>query len=361
MAGDAEAAPEIAALLDDSDVVFRRKAAELLFDLKREETAAALGLSLARDDDPAVRAFCALALTRLGRSVPRTLELLEGNDETWRRLAALALAENGDGRGAAVLVSWWQTETPSFERARELISAMVRVKAKAAVPLLLDSLDDVRLRPYVAEALGALGQRSARIPLRERFAAERHENARIAMGEALVRLGAGADLVGPLVRFLGTPDPLPNGLDLALRAGILSRVGGPDAEQLRQLRAPGEAVALQVVVPPGGNGRGRRLLVRTRLRDGHIGQIRVAIEQRHVLTLGVTEPGPTEQVTTLPPELGAGPAVLRLSVMPSHEVAVDAIAVVPLSDELPPPPPEPWRTPDKEPSPRSPVAQVPAR
>jgi arylsulfatase A-like enzyme len=361
MAGDGDAAPEIAALLDDIDVVFRRKAAELLFDLKREETAAELRLSLARDDDAGVRAFCALALTRLGQTVPRTIELFEGTEEPWRRLAALALAENGDGRGAAVLVSWWQTETPSFERARELLSAMARIKAKAAVPLLVRSLDDIRLRPYVAGALGAIGQRSARIPLAERFAAERHQNTRTALVEALVRLGASAELVGPLVRFLGTPDPLPNGLDLAIRAGVLSRVGGPNEQDLRRLQTPSEAVALRVVVPPGGNGSGRRLIVRAHLQEGQTGQIRVEIELRHTVTLEVTQPAPTEQVTTLPPELGTGPSALRLEVAPSREVAIDAIAVVPLSDELPPPLPEPWHPPGQEPLQRSPVARIPAR
>ena len=66
LAGDGEAAREIAALLDDSDVTFRRKAAELLFDLKRKEAAPELRLALSRDEDDIVRRFSALALTRLG-------------------------------------------------------------------------------------------------------------------------------------------------------------------------------------------------------------------------------------------------------------------------------------------------------
>ena len=51
LAGDGEAAREIAALLDDSDVVFRRKAAEVLFESRRAEAAPQLRLALSRDDD----------------------------------------------------------------------------------------------------------------------------------------------------------------------------------------------------------------------------------------------------------------------------------------------------------------------
>ena len=77
-----------------------------------------------------------------------------------------------------------------------------------------------------------MGQTAARAPLAERWANERYQNTRVALGQALVQLGAKSELVGPLVRFLGTPDPLPNGLELALRAGILARVGGPQTSKL---------------------------------------------------------------------------------------------------------------------------------
>ncbi len=42
LSGDADAAEELAALLDDADLGIRRKAAELLFEVKRPETAPAL-------------------------------------------------------------------------------------------------------------------------------------------------------------------------------------------------------------------------------------------------------------------------------------------------------------------------------
>jgi arylsulfatase A-like enzyme len=342
IAKDGEAAGEIAALLDDTDVVIRRKAAELLFDLKRETTAPALSLALARDDDPKVRSASALALTRLGQNVPQSSDLLKGPDENARRLAALAFAENGDRRGATVLASWWQAEVPSFERARDVLQAMSFIRDKEAVPALIRSLDDVRLRSYVAETLGAIGQPSARAPLAERFASERYQNARVAIGEALVRLGAGADLVEPLVRFLGTPDPLPNGLDLAVRAGILTRVGGPAADQLDRLRAArASPIALAVQVRKGGNGAGRRILVRAHVREGRGGEIRVEVVPGQVVTLDFTPGPPAERFATI--SQSSSHATVRLIVTASPEVAIDALAVVPLADELPPPPPEPWR------------------
>lgn len=359
MAKDGDAAVEIAALLDDTDVVFRRKAAELLFDLKREETAAALALSLGRDDDAVVRSFCALALTRLGRAVPESVELLRGPDETWRRLAALSFAESGDRRGASVLASWWQSDVPPFERAREVLSAMAHIQAKEAVPALLRSLDDVRLRPYVAETLGAIGQTAARGPLAERFAAERYQNTRVALGEALVRLGATLELVPTLLRFLGTPDPLPNGLDLAARAGVLTRVGGPTNEQLERLRGAGptQPAAVSIRVPLGGNGKGRRLLVRAHLRQGDRGEIHVAVDGSSTVTFAVAGGPPAEQAAAL---AGAtDETTVRLSLTTSGEVTIDALAVVPLSEELPPPPPEPWNPPPDDPPPDAPVARVP--
>jgi HEAT repeats len=301
---------------------------------------------------------------------------LDAPDPVFRRLAALALAENGDVRAGPVLAAWWQTDPPPFARAREVIAALGQIRAKEALPALIRSLDDVRLRPYVAEALAAMGQPSARGPLAERWAAERYQNARQALGEALVRLGAKHELVTPLVRFLGTPDPLPGGLDLARRAGVLDQVGGPTAEQLARLRARGsDGVPVKVTVPRGGNGTGWRVLVRARATDGRAGQVRVGaplaafepVRQRTGIagagegegTRGPVELDPREAVTfdigasgevaepfaVLPARLARREAgETHLVVVATPNVAVEAMAVVPLSDELPPPPPEPWET-----------------
>src|SRR5262249_45465909 len=147
---------------------------------------------------------------------------------------------------------------------------------KNAVPWLIEGLDDVRLRPYLAAALGAIRQEAARPALAERLGSERYQTARVAIAQALVKLGAGPELRDPLVKFLGTPDPLPDGLEVVLAAKLLEVVGGPlkkrDLERLRTFARSG--VAITVVVPKAGNGRGLRVLCRARTDDDQPGQIR---------------------------------------------------------------------------------------
>jgi len=74
-AGDGDAAEEIATLLEDADGSIRRKAAELLFELRRPETIPALRLALSRAEDEEVKRYAALSLTRLGEGAPLTVEL----------------------------------------------------------------------------------------------------------------------------------------------------------------------------------------------------------------------------------------------------------------------------------------------
>lgn len=400
IAGDGDAAPDVAALLDDADVVIRRKAAEILFELKRPESAASLRLALLRDEDDEVRRWSALALTRLGEGAPRTRELLEDPDVTWRRLAALALAESGDDRGEAILIAWWRAafdpkskQKPAeravlpFERAREIAAALAHIRSKDAVPALLDGLGDVRLRPYLAEALAAIGSDAARPALAKQLAGERYQTARIAIAQALVKLGAGPELRDPLVWLLGTPDPLPGGVGIALKADLLEHVGGPRASALSKLRRfarSGVAVGMVVpkpVTPKGApeakSPRGIRVLCRARSLDGRRGEVRVGLRARPGFTpesssqdsivpsdapeldparSTVLEVAPGNDIgepfATLPESAGVRPGDHReFVVYATQNVEVLACVVVPLSEELPPPPPEPWSPPSDEPEP----------
>ena len=391
LAGDADAAEDVAALLDDADVTIRRKAAEVLFDLRRKETAAPLRLALVRDEDDEARRWCALALTRLGEGAPLTRELVTDRDIRWRRLAALALAESGDDRGEDTLIAWWREGYParkksdgprrprtgepgeaprpfSFERAREITEALARIRSKAAVMPLIDALDDVRLRPHLARALAAIDHDAARPALVERLETERHQTTRVAIFQALVKLGAGPELRAPLIRSLGTPDPLPDGLRVALDADVLDLVGGPrerDLTRLRQFAKSGIAIGL--VVPKGGNGAGVRVLCRARSTDDLPGELRIGVRTKRsvfraksdrsslvpaatpeldpdrALALKVA-PGPHQEVfATLPPTVKVKPGDLReLVFYATQNVEVAACAAVPLSDEIPPPPPQPW-------------------
>jgi arylsulfatase A-like enzyme/HEAT repeat protein len=382
LSGDGDAAVDVAALLDDADVAIRRKAAEVLFELGRAEAAAPLRLSLVRDEDEEVKRWCALGLTRLGEGAPKTRDLLEDRDPRFRRLAALALAEAGDDRGVEILIAWWREAYPArekdapppapkivlpFERAKEIALALGKVRSKAAVGPLISALDDLRLRPTLAKALAAIGDESARPALSFKLETERYQVARVALAEALVKLGGGPELRPSLVRFLGTPDPLPGGLGLALEAKVLELIGGPgekDRARLRRFATSGVAVGL--IVPKAGNGAGLRVLCRARATDGRAGELRVGLRlgpppmkldrsslvpaaapeldpsKTSTLTIPAGE-APSEVFATLPKTVDVKPGAYGDFVFyATQNVDVLGCAVVPLSDELPPPPPEPW-------------------
>lgn len=385
LSGDGEAAGEIAELLDDSDLRFRRKAAELLFELKRGDAMAPLRLALARDDDPLVRSYAALALCRLGQPNDTAVALLNGPDVDLRRAAALALGENGDTRAAPVLVTWWQAERLPYPRAREVLAALGELRPKEAVLPLIASLDDLRLRPYVAETLAKIGQPAARGPLAERFANERHKDTRVALVAALVKLGAQAELAAPLRRFMGTPDPLADGVDWARRSGLLPRMGTTEADLARLREAADVSVSVNLKLGPAAAApRPYRLLARATTTDGQAGRVtftscteRGASTAERGASAGSGGPqatlefsaGPARELFfELPPEL-APPALsgkktrdLCIAVRRSANLSIEGIAVVPLADELPPPPPEPWEAAANAPLPDPSVAGgAPAR
>ncbi|MCL4748734.1 MAG: sulfatase-like hydrolase/transferase [Myxococcales bacterium] len=367
ISGDGDAAEELVALLDDADVAIRRKATEILFELRRPETAPGLRLALGRDEDLEVRRWAALALTRLDQGAPLVYELERSEDLRWKRLASLALAESGDRRGEAVLVAWWKDRAArDYTRSRELLEAFAKIRSKDAVWPLTQSLDDVRLRPFIASTLARIGDEAARVPLARAFAKERYQGARAAIAEALVSLGAEAEMAEPLVRFLGVPDPLPGGLELARRAGILEQVGGPEKRELARLAKQSSLGAkLQLVVPRGGNGKGVRVIVRAGAQS-QPGTVRIGapfealkydrmgmpVKDRKLPQIHPTnrvalelQPGPSRELyVTLPESLGAKPGrPVTLVVLSDEHVAVESVAVVPLADELPAPPPKPWK------------------
>ena len=368
LSGDGEASAEIAELLDDADVAVRRKAGEVLFELKRSETAPALRLALGREEDPEARAWAALGLTRLGQGAPLVGELLAGNDARFRRLAALALAEAGDARGQGLLVEWWKDEKArDFERSRQLLAVLGELRVKDALFPLIQALGDVRLRPYVARALAKIGDDGAIGPLVHAFADERLQSARVALAEALVELGAREEMAVPLRRFLGVPDPLPGGVGVALRAHVLEHVGGPSAKDVLRLKKNAElGQVITIVVPPGGNGHGLRAIVRARAvgepgevlvssaqhlihfdREGKLKRKRGVpdLDPKRVLRVEIpVSEAPVEVVARAPEALPLRPgSSAELVVYASTGVSVEGLLFVPLADELPPPPKEPWK------------------
>jgi sulfatase-like protein/HEAT repeat protein len=203
--GEADAAIDVAALLDDADPSIRRKAAEVCFALHVPETAEKLKKSLRRDDDDVVQRWDALALTRLASpAVPLAESLLRDSEPNWRRPAALALAERGDPRACDELAAWWDEVVPTavpsdngqarltldLAHAQELLAATRTARCRSSVPELIRALEDVRARPFVADALGALGDERARAPLLGLLADEPYVTTRPHEARALLALGA---------------------------------------------------------------------------------------------------------------------------------------------------------------------------
>ena len=371
ISGDGDAAEEIAALLDDADLAIRRKAAEILFELKRPEAKAALRLAVGRDEDELVRRYSALALTRLGEGAPLTFELEKSPDLLTRRLAALALAESGDGRGERTLIAWWlDPSARDFARSREIAAALGTIRAKDAVWPLVQSLDDVRLRPYLADALAKIGGELGQGSLLKALADERSQSTRVALVNALVTLKTEQALAPPLVRFMGVPDPLPNGLEAAARAKILEHVGGPDGRELGRMRAQsGLGVVVTLTIPSGGNGKGVRAFVRARATGQAPGEVLIAAAapewgEKHRASLPALDaaralrlqipPGPAPVVVygELPKSIGARPGLRgRFVVFADSTVQLDLLALVPLASELPAPAAKPWQAGDGRSSP----------
>lgn len=361
IAGDGDAAVEVAALLDDAEVRVRRKAAELLFALANPETPAALQLALERDEDETVRRYAALALTRLGQAAALTLELLSDPDVSWRRRAALVLAETGDRRGHLELVGWWQQRESAaldFRTSQQVLAALGKSRSKEAVWPLVQSLDDVRLRPDIARALAQIGDDTARGPLSQALLTERYQGARTALADALHQLGAGTELVVPLRRWLGVPDPIEQGVRIATEAKLLEHLGGPTPRELARVRENAQFGELvRIVVPPGGNGQGVRLIVRANNPSDTARWVRVglptglftfnsqgeAVKSRKVpeihpnqhLTLSFPpgDPG-SERVAAVPPEFGLEPGRASfLVVLAEAGLQFESLVVVPLQDE----------------------------
>ena len=222
-AGDAAAAEEVAGLLDDVIVDYRREAARVLYDLRSPRVAAQLAHSATKDDDEEVRGTCAAALVRVdGEAALAPLRaLLASPSVDLRRRAALALAERGDASGAGELAAWLVAPSVEFARQREIVDALSHARARSAVPTLIALLDDVRLCSIAARALGVLGDPAARGPLASHFATETHVVARSVEASAIVALGAGKELYAPLARFAGLPEPMPSALEVAKAAGLL--------------------------------------------------------------------------------------------------------------------------------------------
>jgi arylsulfatase A-like enzyme len=222
--GDRDAAEDVAPLLDDARVEIRRAAAQCAFHLRAPEMVPALKRALERDDDARVRRWSGLALLRLGEA-PEALGIaaLTDDREEERVAAALALAERGDGRGEAELVArWGRAAGTELAEAREMLAAFAKLRSRSAVPGLIKALPDVRLRPFIVEALGEIGDTRAKPALLKLWNDEPYVHLRGLEGQALVKLGARFELLPALVRYAGAGEPFPEAIRIARDAKVLA-------------------------------------------------------------------------------------------------------------------------------------------
>jgi arylsulfatase A-like enzyme len=259
-AGDVAAAEEVAGLLDDVNVTYRREAAQVLYDLRSPKVAAQLARAAAKNDDEEVRGTCTAALVRVDPSAAAgpAHALLTSPSVDLRRRAALALAERNDASGAAELTGWLAAPSVDFARQREIVDALSHAKVRSAVPALITLLDDVRVRSIAARALGALGDPTAKAALAAHFATESYVSARPYEANALVTLGAGKEIYTPLARFAGLPEPMSGAVAVAMAAGLLDAAHSghasarPEHEVQTTLRAPAPGpLRLGVLVEAG--------------------------------------------------------------------------------------------------------------
>lgn len=332
--GDLDAAEDVATLFDDARVDIRREAARCAFRLRAPSMKPHLERARASDEDEDVKKWSALALVRLGGAAETAEAILRDDNPKLRLAAALALAEQGNRRGEGELIARWDAafvpgskEPGELSEARELLAALAKLRARAATPSLVLSLEELRLRPFVAEALGEIGDGRATAPLLATFADERYVDMRPKEARALVRLGAREALLPALQRFAGVPEPMLEGMDIARDLRLLmpahggfrvrARPGGPTTTKW---------VGLTVTVA----GRGPARLLATGLGDPaatlRVDGRDVQLTQRgSIWTSELAVIGPRARVDISP---GAGAA---------------AVWIVRRADEIPAPPPREWR------------------
>ncbi len=322
--GDQDSAIEVAALLDDANIEIRRKAAEASFVLHDSSLKPHLERVLTHENDETTRRFAALALVRMGDARPEAQALLSDDERAWRRRAAIALGPQTGPRGSAEFRNWLTEPGVDLDLQKELIAGLSAVRDRESVSLLVNKLDNVTLRASSANALAAIGDKQARPRLLELLQTERYIPNRRALADALITLGATKELRTVLSRFAGTPEPMEDVLVYAARAKILepARSGfcgaGWPSEPAR--------VASRITLAMPTDGPTRLWRSASCLTSVRVGAT-------------VTELPTSVAYVELPASQRGGHVELSCE---GGEAGIAAAWIVPLVDELPPPPPEPW-------------------
>ena len=192
--GDLLAAPDLAALMvSRAPLAQRREATQLLVGLPpRRETADALERATS-DPDPVLAAWASVGAVRLG-DVPARARvgavLADGSSATaaLRVRAALALAGIGDVTGVPVLGAALD-HCDDVLLCRIIILSLGKLRDRRAVPALLKHLPEVQNRREMVDALGDIGDPSARDALIARLRADEYVPVRVQAALALEKMG----------------------------------------------------------------------------------------------------------------------------------------------------------------------------
>ncbi len=345
--GDSSAASDVVPLLRDGRAPIRIAAAQALARLDHRPATAALARLAQTDDDEAVQREAALAALALGAEelVSRVAQMARTQpaDAEWTRRAAVVLTAHDEVVAAPLRSLVADTEAAEADR-RAAVQALGVARDPRARDLLIELLEDVRLRADAATALGAIGGATAANALALSLSNERYLPAREAEARALVGMNDGRAV--PLIRrFLGVDRPLPNGVGLLLAAGALRPPSGGGARTSAARVREGMWECDDGGCRPGANAV---IVLPERDAPEEPAQaiVRVCADEAGPFRIGGEPFTLTEGCSELRVDAPEGPA-RRFPVLGRARVV--ALAVVPKTEEIPPPPPEPWEEEGAEP------------
>jgi arylsulfatase A-like enzyme/HEAT repeat protein len=224
--GDVSAGPGLLPLLADARADVRVEAARATAALNVVSAKSLLRSLRTQDADADVRAEAAIAALVLGDDSARdqvqqlfgvAREAGESKLDLTRR-AALALAIADPEPVREVLLALVSDSSASEADRLRALRALGTRRDRQTVLTLIDLLEEVRLRPAIADALGQIGGRLAQDALVAALERERYAEARAAELSALLRL-QDSRAKPLLLRMLGTETGVPGGLSLWRMAG----------------------------------------------------------------------------------------------------------------------------------------------
>jgi hypothetical protein len=345
------AGPDVIPLLADARAPVRAASARVLGELHVASALTMLDRLRDHDPDPTVRAEAAIAALTLGThgAAGSVMGLLDDANEEPEALdrarrAALALGRLRRVEAEPVLAKLALDERAQESERERAVEALGALQTPSAAGPLIALLEDVRLRPAAATALGELGGKRAKNALAKQLAVERYPSARTAEARAMVRL-RDRRARGLILRLLGMETSLPDGVRMLMELRALSPSSGRGAlvqdAGVRQGRwtcegggcRPDEQALL--VLPARGRVPGTVRVTWLVHAGGEASEL-VVDGVRFVL-----KPG-EQQLSFTRSSAAAG----RFGVSCEGDVSVLAVVVTPAREEMPPPPPEPWQAED---------------